>query len=407
MTRQFSMRTVLRAMDKPLLRKLFEELGFETGHIPWNNLRGQCLVSLHSFVDELTRPEHDRLETIFRNVTMLANAEGMNVLKEAAGEIEEEGWTNLFQSDQNLYSKSLAAWMFHREIFEKALSLYQVSSLTWWRKRVDLPKITPEFTEEHRENLEDDLQTFFKEEQGRGFCCTVEMMEMRPGIFYFFAYPDDHIKNTLVHNHDNCLVHRIIRETFEVVFVYDRHEGSSELHAKLSRRLKAKLEQIFLDHILAMAPPAYEESPYDLSVLLDPGFTPVTEPQDRINVRVLKVTLEWTGKFGLTLDIKNGATILDAIEEYSLQEAFTLASQAKATHGKFRFEFYSEDGGKPKTVTFEIGVPFSNTLKSQHPDRAELIHKYLKKWGIEYDESVADVSSASRLHAAANLSISR
>jgi len=36
-------------------------------------------------------------------------------------------------------------------------------------------------------------------------------------------------------------------------------------------------------------------------------------------------------------------------------------------------------------LSFDIGAPFYCTLKNQHPELEEIIHRYLKEWRIEYD----------------------
>jgi hypothetical protein len=54
---------------------------------------------------------------------------------------------------------------------------------------------------------------------------------------------------------------------------------------------------------------------------------------------------------------------------------------------RFRFEFMNPVTGKSKTLTFDIGIPCSCTLKNQEPSLVEKIQHYLKQWRIEHDQN--------------------
>jgi hypothetical protein len=113
------------------------------------------------------------------------------------------------------------------------------------------------------------------------------------GTFYFFAYPDDYVQDSYIHDMNCTLVTQTIRQTIEIVFAYNSIEGTSDLFAKLSKKLREELETIFLKKLLTIIPEDDEKPPYDLSMLLDPNFTLHTFPADHINVRVVSLTLSW------------------------------------------------------------------------------------------------------------------
>ena len=209
------------------------------------------------------------------------------------------------------------------------------------------------------------------------------MVKRTNGIYYFIAYPDDFVRDTLVHDEDKLLVHQTVRQTFEIVFAYDSIHGTSELSAKLSKPVKEALEKIFLRNILSVMPEEKGEQPFDLSILLDPNFKPITRPEDRIKVSVVALTVNWEGT-GLTTGYHSrGKSVLEfAIKR--INEHRAAGHRPSITKAKFRFEFFG-DTGRPKTMTFEVSVPSSCTLKHQDPIFVEQAQNYLKQWRIAHE----------------------
>jgi hypothetical protein len=336
--------------------------------------------------DELPPNKRDQAEIALRYIHSLACEQGMEELSKAAELFQhDESWNDFFQSQKSLYTKTLSAWLYYRDIFDHAVQFFEVDSLTWWRKRLDLPKMKPSFDVNIRNGLEEDIETLLKTTQGRGYTCTVEMAVRPNGVYYFFAHPDDYVHDSLVHDNDRLLVHQTIRQTFEIVFAYNSIEGTSELSAKLPKRIKESLEGIFLKHILGVDAPEDEEKPFDLSMLLDPDFTLYTRPDDNITVRVVSLTLSWDDDKEVTFVSKRSHSARElAMGSVKLTIALKKAVVKKA---KFRFEFRNTVTGKSKTLTFEIGVPFSSTLKNQQPALVEQVQYYLKQWRIEHDQA--------------------
>ena len=387
MKRQFSLGTVFRMSDKSLLRRFFEEMGADATEVPWDKIGRKNIDILQKFFDELPPSERDQAEVVLRHVHALACEKGIEALGEAADTHQaDESWGEHYLSEMGLYSKALAAWLYHRDIFETAAQYFEADSRTWWRKRLDLPKVTPNFDTATRNNLEQDIEAFLKQKQGRGCVCTVENLCRPSGVFYFIAHPDDYVRDTLVHDEEKLLVHQTIRQTFEIAFAYDSVRGTSELSANLSKPVKETLEEIFLRNILNVTPDEDEKKPFDLSVLLDPNFSLETHPEDHLRVHVTSLTLLWPGRAELSVTPKGpiSARVLARsgvnIKEYPLE----LATVTKA---KFRFEFLVPGKGRPKTLTFEIGPPDSCTLGNQQPDRVKTAYKYLIEWGIVYENA--------------------
>ena len=384
MKRQFSLGTVFRMADKPLLRRFFEEMGAVTTEVPWDKIGRKNIDILQKLFDELPSSKRDGAEVVLRHVHALACEKGIEALGEAADTHQaDESWGEYYLSEMGFYSKALAAWLHHRDIFETAAQYFGADSRTWWRKRLDLPKVTPNFDIATRNNLEREIEAFLKQKQGRGYACTVEHIRRPNGVFYFIAHPDDYVRDTLVHDEDKLLVHQTIRQTFEIAFAYDSVHGISELSARLSKPVKETLEEIFLRNILIMTPEKEEQKPFDLSRLLDPNFELTTRPEDRIIAFVTSVTFGWGTDYTVCYETRGNDSILELairnIETRGLINARLIVKKAK-----FRFLFYG-DTGKPKSMTFEVGIPDSCTLRNQDPARVEKAQYYLKQWRIAND----------------------
>ncbi|MGL6195032.1 MAG: hypothetical protein ACRC2T_09450 [Thermoguttaceae bacterium] len=388
MARQFNMNTVFRAAERTLLREFFKRFGVDvTGEINWESTKTREIEVFQKLFDSLPKQKRNSAESTLRHIHAIACENGMEALADAATKLmTSEQWNEYFHSETNLYTKSLAAWLDNPEIFDTAYQFLQVESLAWWRKRVDLPKIMPLFDDDTKSALQNAIQEFFREQQGRGFVCTVEMRERANGTYYFFAYPDDYVQDTLSHDEHNTLVHKTIRQTFEVVFAYDSIEGSSDLHAKIPKKLREQLEAIFLKHILDVSPQKDEREPYQLNMLLDPDFTLHAEPEDGVSFNVTALTLSWT-------DQKEDVTFYSRLSRTARERAMGSTLQlpiqcATVTQAKIRMERRPPEGGRKQSLTFDVKTPFSCTLKNQNPELVELAHKYLKQWGIEHDTEI-------------------
>ncbi|MDR1383589.1 MAG: hypothetical protein LBJ67_07065 [Planctomycetaceae bacterium] len=383
MKRQFSLSTVFRMTEKSLLRKFFELFCADVEQLTWDAVNRRNIEPLHQLFDELPSNKRDQAEIALRHIHSLACEQGMEELRNAADSLShDESWNDIFQSQKSLYTKSLLAWLSYRDIFDHAIQFFEVDSLTWWRKRLDLPKINPVFNINSRNRLEEYIETLLKTTQGRGYTCTVEMAVRPNGVYYFFAHPDDYVRDSLVHDDDKLLVHQTIRQTFEMVFAYNSIDGTSELSAKLPKRIKESLESLFLKHILGINMPEDEEKPFDLSMLLDPNFKLTVSPDDNLQVFVNGITVNWGTSYTVGYFVKGS----DSVREFAFERLGDAIHHERIVvkKARFRFVFPQEGQKRPQTMTFEISPPFACTLKNQQPDRVEKAHYYLKQWRIEH-----------------------
>ncbi|GHT16719.1 hypothetical protein FACS1894189_1110 [Planctomycetales bacterium] len=397
MARQFSFGTVFRMTEKPFLKSFFETFGADIELVPWDKLKRNDIDALLKLFDKLPPDKRDEAEVVLRHVHALSCEQGVQALGEAADELHtDESWGEVYLSEKNLYTKAMSAWLTHREIFDHAVRFYEMDSLSWWRKQIDLPKITPVFDETVKKNLENELEQFFRTKQGRGFVCTAEMFTRSNGTYYFYARPDDYVRDTFVHDKDKHLVRQPMRPTMDIVFVYDSIAGTCNLSAKLSGTIKTAVESVFLRHILNVSPPETEKQVFDLSVLLDPNFVPATLPEDNIDVYINGLKFQLNKKYAIEHTAQGSQSVSELVCQSTNEYQSRKGVDVVVKQARFRFVFNNVPG-RAKTMTFSISSLDTCDLKNQQPDRIEKAHHYLKKWRIEND-------SAQRLsHTAANI----
>ena len=119
-----------------------------------------------------------------------------------------------------------------------------------WKKRNDLPHLTPHVETEYTEQLEQAISKYFYKKEGRGRNCKVEVFR-RHEKEYFFAYPEDYAQSGIEWVR-NQLSNRSRNPAFEIIFVYTQAEGSLDIYAPRNTKSVPQLQQIFADTILGM-----------------------------------------------------------------------------------------------------------------------------------------------------------
>ena len=390
-TRQFAVPTVLRMVPNHLLHEFLTGLGHQLDP-SWQALKEKEIKPILDFLDELSRPDLDLVESGLRSVSDLATETGLNAILEAASLMGIGNLGSEIPEELCIWGRTMWLWIHHKELFEKAQIIHQIDNLSWWRKRNDLPSTDPDLSAIALEQLEERIAVLLRE-QGRGKDCTVETLK-RGDTVYFFAYPDDFVQNVIVHDADGHLAPDTFRQTLQIVFAYDKIDGSLETYAKLAKPFKEKLESIFADSILHWEIADYDpEAAYALDHLKDSSFELSTDAQDALRVRIRKIRLA---------DKRSGRRILLEVDaddpNDSIHNAIndclnleqTPLSALHVTLVTFCFEFLPLDSRKPGRQSFDVGFPRSCSLRNARPERVELIQKYLKRWKIDLAKSTEE-----------------
>ena len=384
MARQFSIPTVLRMVPNHLLERLFRQQGYIQFHWNWKGLRERDVEKLQNAINVQPHESQLRIENELRDVFDLACDKGMEAITQAAFKAGVPDFAANMPAE-GLYYRSAWTRLEHPEYFQDALRILRTTSITWWRKRSDLPKQRIDVNRILLARLGCALSEYLVRAQGRGGVCTVEACEDASGILYFYAYPDDFARQVTSHDEHQELQPVEIRSTFSMVFAYNRHEGSLELSAKLIPKIKSCLEKIFAQEVFGIALPPWEpDAVYDLDLLKDRTFRLTTNSQDKISVQIRSLRLMGTenGRRNTIEVTDENDDIHAAIDEWINKRNISLADVhvSKAT---LRFEFLEKPGRKPGVETVEITYPNCCALNHRRPERVAIIRDSLKHWQID------------------------
>lgn len=389
MSRQFSIPTVLRMAPNVLLKELFAEMDYARLGRDWEGMGERQIEPVQRAISIQLPEVQARIESEFRDLFELACDSGVAAICEAADLCGILDFAAQLP-DEGLYHKVLWTRLNHSEVFERALRIHSFEVLNWWRKRNDLPSRTIEVSDALKACLARELSALFGRSQGRGYPCTVEYFGRGDAIEYFYAHSDDFAQEAMCHDEACQLTPVTIRPTFCVVFAYNRSEGSLELHAKVSTKLKRQLEQLFADIVLDTELGPWEpDAAYELDRVKDRSFALVTDPEDRVRaqMRAMRLSARNGGRRNTVEISDDDDNIHDAIDEW-INKRSVAFDQVHATKVTFRFQFLELDGRKPGTETFDVTWPSSCTLRGRRPERVAIIDKYLKRWKIDVSKSV-------------------
>ena len=384
MQRPFSLPTLLRMTPNVVLYEFFHRFNVDVPLDDWKKLGEREIAPVLNLFDELPDRIKSEAEAAMRNIFALSTREGLAAIHEAATESNKPNWKNGLEK-ATPYSASMYVWLHDPELFESAMTVCQFERLSWWRRRAHLPLFVPEFTEQRKQSLIMALEKFFDKRQGRGRVCTVDLYNRGNGVYYYTAHPDDYLEEVLVHDEQRNLKPHIFCKTFDVVLAYDSRHGFCDLYAKVPPSLKPDLEQLFLEEILQDAVSPYEPPPFDLLPLLDPNFSLKSALEFRVNVSVTNLALGWnSGELVYKYRIYDSP--YETIKQAYNQHLFPV-HEAEPHRAKIRMLFPAVQGKREKSMTFEIGVPNSCSLRNQPQEYMALAHKILQHWGIEHAET--------------------
>jgi hypothetical protein len=392
MARTFTVSTVLRMVPNSLLKTFFQRMKHRDLGIKWERIGERDIQPILAALGELSQKQYDAIEAALHSIFDLACETGIDAVLEAGQLWGEPNLPAQLPADGGPYHKAMWVWLNQPEVFDKAIRLHRADSLVWWRKRDDLPKKKPKQSTAALQQLEQELSNLFQSKQGRGKECTVEVVT-RGQTVYYFGYPDDYVQNVTAHDEHGKLAPRTFRQTFNVVFAYDRADGTLELFAKVTPRLKEDLEKLFariiLDHELVEWNP---DAVYELNHLKDRNFALATDAADGARARIRRMRLSLMNsnrRIILEADPDHRPDDIYDMLEHCLNKNRVPVSAVNLTLVTLGFEFEAVDGRKPGSMTFNVAYPDSCNLRNQRPERIELVQKYLKRWKIDRVESTA------------------
>jgi len=381
----------------PVFRELVERLGLRGLPIDWADGAVKDVDAAMQALDGLAAEQWDRLEGTLNTVCELACGRGIAALVLAASVLGDLTFAVDMPENAGPFQKAAWALLNRPDVVELALRIHRVDRLTWWRKRNDLPRVAPDTSKEARDRLSAELRELLKAEKGRTPFCTVEVMS-RFGTFYFLAHPDDLIHSYTAHDERGRLGPREARPTLMIAFAYHPKEGALELYAKVSPKLKPRLEEAFARVVLGAELGPYNPARpvYALDHLMDRDFTFDTDLEDCLEVRLCRLRLSSKNTCrSVTLEPEPGDKddVHKMVDQVLDKTRFPLDC-VSVTMATLRFELLPLKGRRSGAFSFDLEVPDGSTLRSQSAERVELVKKYLSRWGIDSAGSVTPGDTA-------------
>jgi hypothetical protein len=399
MPSSFDPKRVLRQVSNSLLDDLFQTHGHEV-ELPWDEL-GQTQVD-PIFDAWQALPDADRcaIEIVLQEVNEMATEDGVRAIIEEAIRQDNGELIDDLEGYASRYDKAVWTYIKARDVWEVAVRFARADSLSrgrYWIKRVDIPAKEPDVRPEKIEELQAGLSAFFLNTQARGRICRIEHYVRASGVDYFFAYLDDYADTYVNFDDHGEFVRTPERRAFEVVFVYNRHDGALEMYARGGKRVNGPLQEIFCRVILGeeLGPEDRDSHPYELNVLLNRHVEFPTDPEDGIasvRVRKLRLTIKGMPRRRITLEADPDAgpdDIYEMMEKY-LDESRLPTAVLNVTQVGFKFAFAPREGERQSSLSFEVSHPNSSNLKSKPERLREIGEKYLRRWEIDRAGTVED-----------------
>lgn len=388
MSRHYSAKDFFRQTPNMLLGRYFAARGLfasiDFGAMP----EGKPNVLFDAW---MTLPEDVRrpLEAELRDIHDMCSDKGwLAVLEEARWHLEGpqvQTFIDTMSALQNHQARAMTVFLDHVSFWKGATRLRYVDGMTYWRKRKNLPNRPAAVDANSVALLAERIKTHFRETDGRGKNCVVEVYRWGHRDC-FFAFPEDHASRS-VEWESGEMRDRPHNPAFELVFVYSQEEGSLELNCRGVGKTDETLQTLFAQAILkldALPPDPKDKSVYDLAPLMNRDFAFTYAPDSGIeSVVVKRLRLSSRARLGdqliVSADTKRNPTAV-----YTLAEEIGKALPLKlysVTQAELAATVRTGVDKKPKTVTIRITHPNSCSLK--HDDVGSRLRSMLSASGIE------------------------
>lgn len=385
MATNYSPKHFLRQVPNPLLKAFFDRRG-ELTEVAWDKLGEMDADPVFEAWQSLPETARAEVERTFRSVSDLSSAQGLQTLIEE-GQFHRVDLTPGLNQLKGLHEKVFWVYLNHEKVFVGAGRLNRADHLNgrYWRRRTDLPAKKPDISHPTRELLAQAISKYYRDHQGRGEHCKVEVYLRREKIHYYFAYPADYADTVIIYNDLGALERQVQKAAFEVVFAYNEVSGTLDLFVQGDKELRHDIEEIFARLILKVELPTESAArqPYELNGLRSRDFDFPTDPEDSIQevrVKALRLSIVGPGFGRITFESdarRKRGDIYDLMEK-SLNKVRMDAEAINVTRAVMDVIYAT--GGKPKTENFYISYPDTCSLKDT-PEHLK-IQEYLRRWGI-------------------------
>lgn len=391
MARHYTTRDFFRQMPNALLARYFQ--GRELfGDVDFTAMKEGKPDELFAAWLTLMEGQRNEMDAEFRDIFEMSCEKGYRAIIDEAefqlGEDEFTAWVEKLSAMPSHFDRAMLVFLDHNTCWKGATRFYHADTLSYWRKRKNLPHKKADVGDASIQELAGRIRTYFHHTEGRGNNCVVEPFR-RGELDYFFAYPEDYSQQSSEWVNGE-FAHRPHNPAFEVIFVYSEKDGTLDLYFRGSYKAIEPLQSMFATAILKLdelPPDPKDARVYDLAPLLQKSFDFAPAVGSGIEKVVVK-------KLRLSSRVKKGDRItLEADTAANPDAVYALLEQVGKTlpmnlYNITQVELAAtvvENAGKPaKTVTIRITHPNSCSLKYDELDLK--LRDMLEASGIEPKE---------------------
>ena len=372
MTMHFSLPSFFRKMPNNLLKQYFAAKGL-LGEVDFEEMSKTNPAAFLKAWNALPDETRGVVEPQLREIFDMSCEKGFVAIRDeakwqlAGDEPQLAAFVDRLAGMESHSERAMTTFLDRHEFWRGATRFCHADSLPYWRKRRGLPTRAAVIDMDSRVALQSEIGVWFREAEGRGRKCLVELLK-RDERDYFFAFPED-FANRSDEWVGNELEQRPRNPAFEVVFVWSAKEGTLDTNYRGSAKARKALQTIFARNVLKLdkLPPEEDDEPiYDLNPLKRREFQFVYAADSGIeSVRVRKLRLSSLVRKGdkITLEANassNPLAVYDVVEQAG--RAFPLA-QWEVDQAEIVVHLAATDDKPPRRETFRLGLPNSCSLK--------------------------------------------
>lgn len=383
MAGQYSHLQFFRRTPNALLARYFHEKHGVLKEIAFDKLKETEVEPIFQAVTTIPDDKQAQIEAECQDIEGMACQGGMTALTDEADFHGDTAFPATVSKIDGFHGAAMWAFLDHPLYWEGATLFLHSDNIaeTLWRKRSDLPHLSPLVEEVDTDRLAKAISHHFSTKEGRGRNCKVEVFR-RYDKEYFFAYPEDFAQSGLEWVR-NSLSPRARHPAFEIIFVYCQAEGSLDIYAPGNTKSVPELQQIFASAILKfddLDELATDDRVYALDGLAGRHFVfkyPDDSGIESVAVRSLRLSLKSGKKRRVTVEAE---TKQDPKAVYDVMDKLNLPPY-HVTQAQIAVTFARTPRTRARVRNFKISYP--NWCALRHDGRDGIIRKMLGDSGIE------------------------